>query len=1173
MNYSFTEKKRIRKNFGKRKDAMPVPYLLKVQRESFKDFLQADVPPGERLNIGLQAAFNSAFPIASFNGDVEMQFDHYRIDPPKFDENECRQRGQNYAAPVRVKLRMVFYDRVESSADKDARTIKDVKENDDVYIGDIPLMTETGSFIINGTERVVVSQLHRSPGVFFDHDKGKTHSSGKQLYSCRIIPYWGNWLDFEFDAKDHLYMRIDRRKKIPATILLRALGIDEAAILDKFFERQRFVLFKNDKVKMNLEDPDRLNGLLINFPILNLKGDEVIPANTRITRAHIRKIRASKTKIYVMSDAILEGRSLADNIVDAKTGEIIALVNAQFDENGDLLAKLRTAGISEFDTIYYNDIDRGPYMSETLRIDGKPDERVARDLIYKMMRPGDPPTREASDNLFRNLFFSADRYDLSAVGRMKLNRKLNIDTPEGESVLSVDDIIGVMKVLIELKDGRGEVDDIDNLGNRRVRSVGELVENQFRSGLSRVSRAVRDKLSQPEIESQTPQDLINAKPVSAVIREFFRSSQLSQFMDQTNPLAEVTHKRRVTALGPGGLSRERAGFEVRDVHPTHYGRVCPIETPEGPNIGLINSLSVYAQINSYGFLETPYRKVARGVVTEDIEYLSAIEEGDYVIAPSNVSVGAGGRLAKELVHCRHGNEFTLTGSDQINYVDVAPAQIVSIATALIPFLEHDDANRALMGSNMQRQAVPTIKTETPLIGTGMEQTVGVESGATLRADRGGVIDAVDGARIVIRVNEDETSETDLGVDIRDLVKYRRSNQSTAINQRPLVQIGDVVKAGDILADGPATNIGELALGRNILVAFMAWSGYNFEDSIVISERLVQDEVYTTVHIEEWSVEARETRLGDEEITRDIPNVSEAALSKLDSSGIVFTGAEVNGGDVLVGKVSPKGDIQPSPEQKLLQAIFGEKVADVKDTSLKLPHGVRGTVIDVQVFSRDGVDKDKRLQAEWEELKLDSDEKGGNLSLADKYIRALERALAKSHDRELENVLSEIQRLKQDVADQKRIEEGAAYDRLSKLLIGQVVEGGPNKLKSGDAVTEEYLSGLRRFEWPKIRVRDDESARRFEQILAQIDTKRQMYDASLDDKVQKLVKAMSLSLPCESVSRCLSLSSADCSQATRWPGDTATRGSYRKSSRSRICPIFKTARRLISSSTRLAFLRA
>ena len=720
-----------------------------------------------------------------------------------------------------------------------------------------------------------------------------------------------------------------------------------------------------------------------------------------------------------------------------------------------------------FETIYFNDIDRGPYISETLREDGHPNERDSRDLIYRMMRPGDPPTRDASDSLFRNLFFSADRYDLSGVGRMKLNRKLGIDNTEGSSTLSIDDIIGVLKVLIDLKDGRGEVDDIDNLGNRRVRSVGELVENQFRSGLARVERAVKDKLAQPEVESQTPQDMINAKPVTAVIREFFRSSQLSQFMDQTNPLSEVTHKRRVTALGPGGLSRERAGFEVRDVHPTHYGRVCPIETPEGPNIGLINSLAVYAQLNNYGFLETPYRIVKGNVVTNDIQYLSAIEEHDYVIAPSNVAVGTSGRLVKELVPCRHKNEFTLLGSDKIDYVDVAPAQIVSIATALIPFLEHDDANRALMGSNMQRQSVPTIKTETPLVGTGMELTVGVESGATLRALRGGIVDSADSGRIVIRVNEDETSETDSGVDIYDLIKYRRSNQSTTINQRPIANVGDVIMKGDILADGPATNIGELALGRNILVAFMAWSGYNFEDSIVISERLVIDEVYTTVHIEELSVEARETRLGNEEITRDIPNVGEEALAKLDSAGIVYKGAEVSEGDVLVGKVSPKGDIQPSPEQKLLQAIFGEKVADVKDTSLKLPSGMSGTVIDVQVFTRDGVEKD---------------------------------------DRAKENLQYELQRLEQNTSDQYRIEEKAAFDRIAKLLVGQIAEGGPGQMKAGDEITQEYLDSLLRREWNEIRVRDEDVAKKFEQIRRQIVLKKEFYDKELQSKKDKLYKA-------------------------------------------------------------------
>ena len=1069
MSYSFTEKKRIRRDFGKRKDVMVVPYLLEVQKSSYRKFLQADVPPEERENVGLQAAFNSAFPIANFNGNLELQFDSYRLDTPKFDENECRQRGQTYNAPLRVNLKLVFFE-PDATGEEGARVVRDIKENESVYIGEIPLMTETGSFIINGTERVVVSQLHRSPGVFFDHDKGKTHSSGKLLFSCRVIPYWGAWLDFEFDAKDHLYMRIDRRKKIPGTVLLRALGMDEERILSEFFETETFSITQNQKAYMNLTDPSRLRGLLLNFPIKNSRGSVLVEEGVRINRSHIVRLKQVKLKRFEVPLAFLAGRSLARNVIDPGTGELLAGANEMLDVEGNLLKKFREAGIREVTTIYTNDIDRGPYISETLRLEYEKDkildERTARDSIYKMMRPGDPPTRDASDSLFRKLFFTSERYDLSKVGRMKLNRKLRRDTELGPSTLDERDIIDVMKFLIDLKDGRGEVDDIDNLGNRRVRSVGELVENQFRSGLARVERAVRERLSQPEVESLTPADLINAKPVSAVVREFFRSSQLSQFMDQTNPLSEVTHKRRVTALGPGGLSRERAGFEVRDVHTTHYGRVCPIETPEGPNIGLINSLAVYARINGHGFLETPYRKVVNSrVANAEPEYLSAIEEGDYTIAPAN-AVEKNGRLTRELVPCRRNNEFTLSDAQNIDYVDVAPAQIVSIATALIPFLEHDDANRALMGSNMQRQAVPTIVTEAPLIGTGIETAVGVESGAAVCAKRGGVVDSADGGRVVVRVNEDETERRDSGVDIYDLIKYRRSNQSTTINQRPLVKVGDRIESGDILADGPATSLGELSLGRNILVAFMAWSGYNFEDSIVISERLVQDEVYTTIHIEELSVEARDTRIGPEEITRDIPNLGEHALSKLDDSGIVFKGAEVKDGDVLVGKVSPKGDIQPSPEQKLLQAIFGEKVSDIKDTSLKLPSGMSGTVIDVQVFTREGVDKDARAQ---------------------------------------ENIQYEIERLQKNISDQYRIEEKATFDRISSLLVDQIAEGGPNDLAAGDVITREYLDELHKRQWYEIRVRDDEVAQKFEENRRQIEWKKQLYDEQFESKKAKLLE--------------------------------------------------------------------
>ena len=1194
MNYSFTEKKRIRKNFGKRTDVLPVPYLLEIQKSSYRQFLQTDVPPAERKNVGLQAAFNSAFPIPSQNELIELVFDEYRLEPPKFDEAECRQRGLTYTAPLKATLKLVGYDRVESGKNKGEKVVKDVKESESVYIGEIPLMTDSGSFIINGTERVVVSQLHRSPGVFLDHDKGKSHSSGKVLFNCRIIPYWGSWLDFEFDAKDLLFMRIDRKKKEPATMLLRAMGFDTEKILRTFYEFDKFHVADNGTLTMELTDPAKLRGLVMDFDIKSRGGKVVIEKGKRINQADVRKLKTSRLKEFEVPVGFLEGRACATNLVcdgeggfietftlrkdgqftmmldsihrligtsfefdlvdnrsseiivransritvddiahiqklgikriavpesylDGKIaaeviaavetgevllkagepyeskseiarlmlesglsqfkllnganefakGETIAAANEVFDEGGELIAKLHLAGIQDFETIYTNEIDCGPYVSETLRIDATTDEMDAKKRIYRMMRPGDPPTQDAAEHLFKSLFFSPERYNLSAVGRMKLSRRLQRESMDGPTVLNEDDIIDVMKLLINLKDGKEVVDDIDNLGNRRVRSVGELVENQFRTGLSRVERAVKERLSQVDVDTLTPQDLINAKPVSSVVREFFRSSQLSQFMDQTNPLSEVTHKRRVTALGPGGLSRERAGFEVRDVHPTHYGRVCPIETPEGPNIGLINSLAMYARINDYGFLETPYRKVVSGKVSsrdDDVHYLSAIEEGDFVIAPTNVASGAKGKLTKDLVPCRRGNEFTLSSPDQINYVDVAPAQIVSIATACIPFLEHDDANRALMGSNMQRQAVPTIETEAPLIGTGTERTVGVESGVTVCAERGGTIESVDSGRIVIRVDESETSELDSGVDIYSLIKYRRSNQSTTINQRPLVNVGDRIHKGDTIADGPATNMGELALGRNILVAFMAWCGYNFEDSIVISERLVQDEVYTTVHIEEFSVEARDTRLGPEEITRDIPNVRETALSKLDESGIIFNGAQVYPGDVLVGKVSPKGDVQPTPEQKLMFAIFGEKASDIKDTSLKMPSGTSGTVIDVQVFTREGVERDIRAQ---------------------------------------DNIALEIDSVRKDLDEKRRIEEKAAFDRIEALLDGEIAEGGPNGLGKGDTISADYLAGLKRSEWFEIRVRDDSVARQFEAIQDLIKRKQQQYDEEFENKREKL----------------------------------------------------------------------
>ncbi|MDX2476062.1 MAG: DNA-directed RNA polymerase subunit beta, partial [Gammaproteobacteria bacterium] len=898
MAYSFAEKKRIRNSFSKRPSILETPDLLTTQKESYYKFLQTDTEAEDRLNRGLQAAFKSVFPVISYNGDVHLEFVKYRLCTPVFDVKECQQRGQIYSAPIRVTLRLVIYDK---ESKKNNRTIRDVREQE-VYLGEIPLMTDNGSFVINGTERVIVSQLHRSPGVFFGDDGGKTHSSGKLLFSARVIPYRGSWLDFEFDPKDLVYVRIDRRRKLPATVLLRALGYTSQEILAIFFETDSFKIGKND-IKMALI-PERLRGQDLAFDIKTPKGDVLVEAGHRITARHIRELTKARIKSLPVPDDFLIGRTMAEDFIDPDTGEVLYEANSVITE--EILETQRKHGVKEVKTLFTNDLDRGPFISETMRIDSTRSQLEGQVEIYRMMRPGEPPTKDASQNLFENLFFNPDRYDLSAVGRMKFNRRLDKGSDVGEGILSKEDIVEVMTTLVNLKNGEGKTDDIDNLGNRRVRSVGELVENQFRIGLVRVERAVKDRLSMVESEGLTPQDLINAKPVSAVVKEFFGSSQLSQFMDQTNPLSEITHKRRVSALGPGGLTRERAGFEVRDVHPTHYGRVCPIETPEGPNIGLINSLAIYARTNDYGFLETPYRKVENGRVTDEIAYLSAIEEGNFVIAQANARTDKNGKFLDKLISCRHRNEFTLANQGDVSYIDVAPSQIVSVAASLIPFLEHDDANRALMGSNMQRQAVPVIRSEKPLVGTGVERTVAVDSGVTVVARRGGVVDSVDSSRIVVRVNDSEASSGDSGVDIYNLTKYSRSNQNTTINQRPLVKVGDMIAMGDVLADGPSTDIGELALGQNIFIAFMPWNGYNFEDSILISERVVEQDLFTSIHIEERTSVARDIKLGSEEITRDIPNVGEAALSKLDESGIVYIGAEVNAGDIRVGKVTPKG---------------------------------------------------------------------------------------------------------------------------------------------------------------------------------------------------------------------------------------------------------------------------
>jgi len=1056
MTYSFTEKKLIRKNFGKRPSVLKVPYLLEVQKQSYHQYLQADVPPEQRIDQGLQAAFKSVFPIESYNGNAALEFVSYRLGHPPFDVRECQQRGLIYAAPLRVLVRLVVFDKDETSGTK---TVRDIKEQE-VYMGEIPLMTDNGTFIINGTERVIVSQLHRSPGVFFEHDYGKTHSSGKLLYSARVIPYRGSWLDFEFDPKDYVYVRIDRRRKLPATILLRALGMSTPEILSTFFETDTFHLGKNE-IRLELI-PARLRGVQFEFDVTTPKGEVIIEAGRRIAGRHVRELEKARLKYLPVPAAVLINRPLAEDVINAATGEVLANANDVITQ--ELIDKLIEVGVQTVKTLYTNDVDRGSYVSDTLRLDPSRDALEAQIEIYRMMRPGEPPTKDAAQTLFNNLFFSSDRYDLSAVGRMKLNRRVGRDGDEGPGILTKEDIVDSLKILIGLRNGIGEIDDIDHLGNRRVRSVGELAENQFRVGLVRVERAVKERLSLAESEGLMPQELINAKPVSAVVKEFFGSSQLSQFMDQTNPLSEVTHKRRVSALGPGGLTRERAGFEVRDVHPTHYGRVCPIETPEGPNIGLINSLAVYARTNEYGFLETAYRKVVNGKMTDEVNYLSAIEESKHVIAQANATVDSHGRLIDELVSCRAKNEFLLSTPDQVSYIDVSPAQIVSVAASLIPFLEHDDANRALMGSNMQRQAVPTLKPEKPLVGTGMERIVAVDSGSTVVARRGGLVDSVDASRMVVRVNDDETKPGEVGVDIYNLTKYQRSNQNTCINQRPLVKVGDVIARGDVLADGPSTDMGELALGRNVLVAFMPWHGYNFEDSILISERVVENDVFTTIHIEELQTVARDTKLGPEEITRDIPNVGEAALAKLDESGIAYIGAEVEAGDILVGKVTPKGETQLTPEEKLLRAIFGEKASDVKDTSLRVPQGISGTVIDVQVFTREGVDKDARATS-------------------------IEQA--------------ELARIRKDLDDQYRIVEDDAFDRLEKQLLGKVADGGPAGLKDGDKLTKAYLAELLRSKWFDIRLRNEEASQSLEQIRGYLARQKESFEQKFTEKKAKL----------------------------------------------------------------------
>ena len=1063
MAYSYTEKKRIRKSFAQLPNVMDVPYLLAIQVDSYEQFLQEHKKPKGRSNTGLQAAFSSIFPIESHTGNAELQFVEYYLGEPEFDERECILRGSTFAAPLRVKIRLVIKDK--DSKDKNSKAaIKDVREQT-VFMGEIPLMTQNGTFIINGTERVIVSQLHRSPGVFFDHDKGKSHSSGKVLYNARIIPYRGSWLDFEFDAKDLVFARIDRRRKLLASIILRAIGLDTAEILDIFFDSIR--VYKGaEQFEIDLV-ADRLRGEMAQFDIVSADGELLVEQGKRINARRIRQIEESGLTKLAVPDEYLYERILAHDIV--VNDEVIARANTLIDH--ELLVKLSNYDVKEFGILFTNDIDHGTYIADTLRADSTGSREEALIEIYKVMRPGEPPTLDTAEKLFESMFFNPDRYDLSNVGRMKFNRRLgrtfedtdDVDVQRERSVLSKEDIIDVLKELIEIRNGRGVVDDIDHLGNRRIRSVGEMAENQFRIGLVRVERAVKERLSSAESDNLSPQDLINSKPVAAAVKEFFGSSQLSQFMDQNNPLSEITHKRRVSALGPGGLTRERAGFEVRDVHQTHYGRVCPIETPEGPNIGLINSLAVFAKTNSFGFLETPYRRVENGKVTDDIIYMSAIEEVGTVIAQADSPMNEKGELTDEMVTVRSHGETVRMPPEKVTHMDVSPSQVVSVAASLIPFLEHDDANRALMGSNMQRQAVPTLRADKPLVGTGMERHVARDSGVCVIAKRGGVIEDVDASRIVVRVNENEMKAGEAGIDIYNLIKYTRSNQNTCINQRIIVNQGDEIARGDILADGPSTDLGELALGQNMRVAFMPWNGYNFEDSILVSERVVKEDRFTTIHIQELTCVARDTKLGTEEITADIPNVGEAALSNLDEAGIVYIGAEVDAGDILVGKVTPKGETQLTPEEKLLRAIFGEKAADVKDTSLRVPSSSKGTVIDVQVFTRDGVEKDSRAQA-------------------------IEKA--------------QLDGYRKDLKEELKIFEQATRGRIISLLDKQKVSGGAG-LKAGTVLTADAMSEMTLDTLLDIQPVDEEVAERLTQTAEFLSDKQKQIDDRFAEKKRKL----------------------------------------------------------------------
>jgi len=1056
MSQTHTRQRRIRKSYGKIQDAAEMPNLIEVQKNSYAHFLQANVPSDNRDDVGLEAVFRSVFPIKDFTETAILEYIGYEFEHPKYDVEECQQRDITFAAPLKVTLRLIVFEVDEETG---AKSVKDIKEQD-VYMGDLPLMTINGTFVINGTERVVVSQMHRSPGVFFDHDKGKTHSSGKLLFAARIIPYRGSWLDFEFDAKDIVYCRIDRRRKLPVTTLLYALGLDSEEILDTFYDKAVYKLTKDGWTTPFV--PESLRGVKPTFDIVNAKdGKVMIEAGRKVTPRLAKKLAEEGFKTMRVANEELVGRFMARDMVNDETGEIY--VEAGEELTLEKVEELIESGVKEIETLAVDHVNVGSFIRNTLMVDKSEDRKSALEDIYRVMRPGEPPTIETAEALFKSLFFDSERYDLSSVGRVKMNLRLSLDAEDTVRVLRKEDILAVVKTLVDLRDGKGEIDDIDHLGNRRVRSVGELMENQYRIGLLRMERAIKERMSSVDIDTVMPHDLINAKPAAAAVREFFGSSQLSQFMDQTNPLSEITHKRRLSALGPGGLTRKRAGFEVRDVHPTHYGRICPIETPEGPNIGLINSLATHARVNKYGFIEAPYRRVKNSKVTDDIVYLSAMEEAKYTIAQASVGIGKDHKFTDDLVSCRVSGDFQMVPPEEVDFIDVSPKQLVSVAAALIPFLENDDANRALMGSNMQRQAVPLVKAEAPLVGTGMEAVVARDSGAAIAARRAGVIDQVDATRIVIRATE-ETDASKSGVDIYNLLKFQRSNQNTCINQRPLVKIGERIDEGEIIADGPSTDLGDLALGRNVLVAFMPWNGYNFEDSILISERIVRDDVFTSIHIEEFEVMARDTKLGPEEITRDIPNVGEESLRNLDETGIVYIGAEVHPGDILVGKITPKGESPMTPEEKLLRAIFGEKASDVRDSSLKLPPGVSGKVVEVRVFNRHGIDKDERAMA-------------------------IER--------------EEIEHLAKDRDDEVAIMDRNIFARLNQLLLGNDAASGLKNLESGTKITQTVLDDLSKGQWWQIGLKNEKSMAEIEALKKQYEEGKDRLQRRFDDKVDKL----------------------------------------------------------------------